>query len=182
MQALKVDKSPKNKAIFFDRDGVINKDTGYVYKESEFIFYEDFLETIKNFKKAGFKLVVITNQSGIKRGFYSSIDFLNISKFMQEQIYKKHGFYLDRIYFCKDLEGFFRKPNEGMILQAKKDLDINLEQSILVGDKLSDIQAGEKAKIKNLYLINRESKDLINNKLNEKLNYNLINSLKQIGF
>ncbi len=170
------------KAVFFDRDGVINIDYSYVYKIKDFEFYDDFFISIKSFKENGYKLVVVTNQSGIDRGYYSIIDFLHISKYMQEEIYKQVGFTLDRIYFCPLLNDTTRrKPSPGMILQAKKDLNINLEESYLVGDKKSDIMAGANAGIKNLYLINRNN---IENKcciLDQNIKINYISTLNKFN-
>ncbi len=144
------------KAVFFDRDGVINIDYSYVYKVEDFVFYDDFFASVDRFKKSGYKIVVITNQSGIERGFYSIKDFLFISKYMQDTIYKKLGFVLDRIYFCPLLnDAIRRKPAFGMITQAQQDLNLDLTQSLLVGDKQSDVLAGKGANIPHLYLINR---------------------------
>lgn len=164
------------RAVFFDRDGVINKDMGYVYREEDFTFYQDFFNFLLICKKESYKILVVTNQSGIDRGFYSVLDFLNISKIMQREIFKRCGFYMDRIYFCRFLDenNFYRKPNPGMILKAKEDFCLDLSQSFLIGDKISDMQAGQNAGVKNLFLLDRE------NSLNMQslLKYNL--DLKKI--
>ena len=147
----------ESKAAFFDRDGVINVDLSYVYKQEDFIFYEDFFSCAKHFKKKGYKLVVVTNQSGIERGYYTIKDFLKLSAYMQDSMQKRIGFKFDRIYFCPLLNDTIRrKPASGMIIQAKIDLNLNLSESLLVGDRLSDILAAKNAGISKRYLLCRE--------------------------
>lgn len=147
-----------SKAVFFDRDGVINIDSNYVYKIQDFLFYEDFFEIALYFKQKDYKLIVITNQSGIQRGYYNIMDFLKLSKYMQNEIFKKLGFYLDRIYFCPSIDDTVkRKPAPGMILQAQQDFLLNLTTCYLVGDKMSDIEAGINAGIPHLFLLKRKT-------------------------
>lgn len=146
-----------HKAVFFDRDGVINIDLSYVYKKDDFVFYEDFFPCITFFKKQGYKLIVVTNQSGIERGYYTIKDFLILSAYMQDYIKKNVGFTLDRIYFCPLLNDTVRrKPASGMIMQAMYDLDLNLSESLLVGDRVSDILAAKNAGIGKKFLLCRE--------------------------
>lgn len=155
----------ENKAVFFDRDGVINVDSSYVCRKEDFIFYDDFFSCIPHFKKRGYKLVVVTNQSGIERGYYTIKDFLAISAYMQDSMQKRVGFTFDRIYFCPLLNDTLRrKPASGMIMQAKLDLNLNILDSMLVGDKPSDILAAKNADIKNRYLLCRETQKSINEK------------------
>ncbi|RDU60399.1 HAD-IIIA family hydrolase [Helicobacter sp. MIT 14-3879] len=144
------------KAVFFDRDGVINEDLGYVYKIADFRFYEDFFLCAKKFKQYGYKLIVVTNQSGIERGLYNIKDFLTISAYMQECIYKRLKFYLDRIYFCPSLQDSVRrKPACGMLLQAKEAYHLDINHCIMVGDKISDVEAGYNAGLTKLFLLQR---------------------------
>lgn len=147
----------ENKAVFFDRDGVINVDLSYVYRQEDFIFYDDFFPSVTHFKKKGYKLVVVTNQSGIERGYYTIIDFLKLSAYMQDCMQERIGFTFDRIYFCPLLnDETRRKPASGMIMQAKYDLNLNLKNSLLVGDRLSDVLAAKNAGISKRYLLCRE--------------------------
>ncbi|MWV68059.1 HAD-IIIA family hydrolase [Helicobacter saguini] len=165
------------KAIFFDRDGVINKDFGYVHKVQDFIFFEDFFACAAAFKTKNYKLIVVTNQSGIERGYYDVEDFLKLSKFMQDSIFKKLKFRLDRIYFCPFLnDEKKRKPAPGMIFQAQSDFNLNLSECLLVGDNISDIKAGQNAGVGELFLINRDFKNIDSNNLNAKV----INNLNEI--
>ncbi|MGB1297186.1 MAG: D-glycero-beta-D-manno-heptose 1,7-bisphosphate 7-phosphatase [Psychrobium sp.] len=144
------------KAVFLDRDGVINVDTGYVSHSDDFEFIEGVIDACKALKEKGYALVVITNQSGIARGYFSEDEFMTLTEWMDWSLADK-GVDLDGIYFCPhhpekgigDLKQDCncRKPQPGMILSAQRHLNIDLSQSFLVGDKLSDLQAGKNAGI-----------------------------------
>ncbi len=139
------------KAIFFDRDGVVNRDFGYVYQQEDFIFMDGIFELLDFFKKQNYLLILVTNQSGIGMGYYTEEDFLTLNEFMQNEIKKKLGFNFDRIYFCPhhpDDNCLCRKPKPGMIQKATKDYKINLAQSILIGDRIRDVQAAQYGGIK----------------------------------
>ena len=144
------------KAIFFDRDGVVNVNTDYVYKISDFKFMDGFLDFFSACKKSGFLALVVTNQSGINRGFYSERDFKMLSDFMQEQLREKTSFCFDKIYHCPHSPSencICRKPKIGMIQNALKDFNIDLEQSFLIGDNESDIECAINAGIKTQILL-----------------------------
>lgn len=133
------------KAVFFDRDGVVNIDNKYIYKIEDFIYVEGFLEVFRECKHKGYLLFIITNQSGIGRGYYTLDDFLKLSDFMQSDLCEKCGFGFDKIYYCahKPEENCpCRKPKPGMLQQAMSDFCISLGESYLIGDKESDIEAG----------------------------------------
>lgn len=167
----------KNKAVFFDRDGVINVDLSYVYKKEDFRFYDDFFPCVTHFKKQGYKLVVVTNQSGIERGYYTIKDFLSLSSYMQDYMQERLGFRFDRIYFCPLLHDTIRrKPASGMIIQAMNDLDLDLSESYLVGDRLTDIMAAKNAGITKRYLLCRDKKHENSAEL-DKGEYTLIHTL-----
>lgn len=150
------------KALFLDRDGVINIDKDYVYKIEDFEFIDGIFEVCKYFQDRGFKIFIITNQSGIGRGYYSENDFEKLTKWMIEK-FKTESVIIDKVYYCPHhpikakgqykIECECRKPKAGMILQAQKEFNINLKESILIGDKERDILAGQVAKIgKNILL------------------------------
>ena len=143
----------KKKALFLDRDGVINIDRGYVYKIEDFIFKESIFALCKEFKEH--YIFVITNQSGIGRGYYSEDDFEILTSYMCSE-FEKHAIKIDAVFHCPHhpKEGCMcRKPDIGMIEMAKKSFDIDIENSTLIGDKQTDIECGKNAGIKNLILI-----------------------------
>jgi len=145
-----------DKAVFLDRDGVLNKDNGYTYMLSDLRVLDGVVEGLRKISSLGYKLIIISNQSGIARGFFT-LDQMHI--FMQgliNHLYKHDVEILD-YYYCphhKDgnIDEFTkscscRKPEPGMIFQAQKEHKLDLSQSILIGDKESDILAGQKANL-----------------------------------
>lgn len=146
-----------NKALFLDRDGVINKEKNYLYKIEDFEFIDGVFETCRYFQKLGYLLIVITNQAGIARGKYTQKDFDTLTHWMEDQ-FKKENILLTKVYSCPhhpDITGQCkcRKPQPGMILNAKNEFNIDMQNSILIGDKESDIEAGIAAGIKHNYLV-----------------------------
>jgi D-glycero-D-manno-heptose 1,7-bisphosphate phosphatase len=142
-------------ALFLDRDGVINKDIGYLHRIEDFEFLDGAIETCRQFQAAGYLLIVISNQAGIARGYYTEQDFHHLNDWMIEQ-FRQSGVYLDRVLYSPfhpagrgeyRRDSFCRKPKPGLILQAQREFDIDLSTSILVGDKESDIEAGLAAKV-----------------------------------
>jgi D-glycero-D-manno-heptose 1,7-bisphosphate phosphatase len=139
------------RALFLDRDGVINVYHGYVNSIENFDFVDGILNLVRTACKAGYRMVVVTNQAGIERGYYSEGQFHELSAWMCAQ-FEKHGAPIQRVYFSlyhptagvgkyrKDEDT--RKPGPGMTLRAKHELGLSLEDSVIVGDKPSDILAG----------------------------------------
>ena len=143
------------KAVFLDRDGVINEDFGYVSARENFIFKEGIFEALRGFMKLGYALFVVTNQSGIARGFYTQEQFLTLNSWMLGE-FEKQGVFVKKVYFCPhspQQSCECRKPKSGMILAAKREFGVDLKRSILVGDKLSDIEAGLNAGVGRNFLI-----------------------------
>lgn len=139
------------KAVFFDRDGVINVEKNYLHTIEEFEFVEGTFETLKYLQNIGYKLFIITNQSGIGRGYYTFEQYEILTKWMKEQ-FAKEGIEISGIYCCPHApdEGCeCRKPQIGMIEQALKVYDIDFQNSWLIGDKESDIQTAYNANIPN---------------------------------
>jgi D-glycero-D-manno-heptose 1,7-bisphosphate phosphatase len=141
----------RSKALFLDRDGVININHGYVHQIDSFDFIDGIFELVRTAYERDFKIVIITNQSGIGRGLYSEQQFHQLTSWMCKE-FRNAGSPIDKVYFSPfhPTEGigkykkddFSRKPNPGMILQAQQELGLDLECSILIGDKASDIEAG----------------------------------------
>ena len=150
------------KAAFLDRDGVINVDYAYVHRRENFHFIPGALEGAAELVRKGYQPVIVTNQSGIGRGKYSIEDFRELS-FWLAGVFERHNAPLSAVYFCphhpthafapylKDCD--CRKPNPGMLFQAAQDLNIDLTQSVLIGDKPSDIQAAKAAGLSEAVLV-----------------------------
>ncbi len=161
----------KRKAIFLDRDGVINHDRGYVNKIEDFRFVADIFETLRIFQKEGFLLFIVTNQSGIGRGYYTKEDFDILTKWMLKKL-KKEKVHIQKVYFCPhspEEKCICRKPNPGMFDKAFKEYEIDKENSWMIGDKHSDIEAAVNAGINNTILIadcwvrDEKAKYIVNN-------------------
>jgi len=153
------------KAVFLDRDGVINIDKGYVSKIEDFHFKEGIFELLKMLQNMGYTLFVVTNQSGIARGYYSIEDFMQLTKYMLDEL-EKRGIKIKEVAYCPhhpDITGACncRKPNPGMILDLAKKYGVNLKESILIGDKQSDIEAALNAGVSKSYLVNNSLFDII---------------------
>ena len=139
------------RALFLDRDGVINHNYGYVYKQDNFDFIDGIFELALNAYKCNCKLIVITNQAGIGRGYSTEEQFHHLTAWMCDQ-FSSVGSPIDHVYYSpyhptagigKYLkDDYSRKPHPGMILQAQQDYDIDLSASVLIGDQATDIQAG----------------------------------------
>ncbi|MCL2260340.1 MAG: D-glycero-beta-D-manno-heptose 1,7-bisphosphate 7-phosphatase [Fibromonadales bacterium] len=141
-----------NKAVFLDRDGTINVDKHYVYKIEDFEFINGVPQAIKSLNKNGYKVIVISNQSGIARGFYTIADVEKLHKYMDSELAKINA-KIDAYYICPHHPDFSgececRKPKTGLIKQAIKNFDIDISQSYLVGDKEIDMECGNNAGIK----------------------------------
>ncbi len=139
------------KAIFLDRDGVINVEKDYTYKIEEFEFIDGLFPSLQYLQKLGYKLFIITNQSGIARGYYSIDDFNTLTSWMQEE-FAKNSIEISQIEFCPhgpNDDCLCRKPKTGMIDNILKNHEIDLTKSWLIGDKNADIQCAKNANIKN---------------------------------
>lgn len=146
------------KAVFFDRDGVVNIDRSYVYKIDDFEYKSGFVEFFTHCKKLGFLTLLVTNQSGINRGFYTLDDFKVLCDFMQRDLLEKCDFNFDKIYFCPHTPQencLCRKPKIGMIQEALRDFPIDLSQSYFIGDNESDIECALNANIKTQILLSQ---------------------------
>tara|TARA_B100001750_G_scaffold84453_1_gene66733 strand:+ start:210 stop:773 length:564 start_codon:yes stop_codon:yes gene_type:complete len=143
--------------IFLDRDGVINIDSGYVHTWSKFEFIEGTLEALKYLTKLGIRLIIVTNQGGIAKGFYTEEDFQELNKKMLDTMHSHDIKILDTFHCPHHKDGKipelskdcnYRKPKPGMILAAAKKYSLDLSRSIILGDNESDLIAGKNA---NLY-------------------------------
>jgi D-glycero-D-manno-heptose 1,7-bisphosphate phosphatase len=153
---------PKRRAAFLDRDGVINRDHGYVYRIEDFEFLPGVVAALVQLAQQGYLLVVVTNQSGIGRGLYTEQDFVTLSEQVAERL-ASAGVAFAAVRHCPHHPDALlaqwrsvcdcRKPAPGMIVDAAAELDIDLAASILVGDKASDIAAGRAAGVGRCFLV-----------------------------
>ena len=150
-----------NKALLLDRDGTINIDKHYVYKKEDFILVNGICEAIKRYNQQGFIVVVITNQSGVARGLFTEQDVILLHEYA-DRLLQDNGAYINKWYYCPHhpiyglgqykINCNCRKPNTGMIEQVIEDFNIDVKQSLLIGDKSEDIECGEKTGIKSIYI------------------------------
>lgn len=137
-----------SKAVFLDRDGTINVDKGYLYRISDFEFLPGAVDALRMLQEAGYLLIIITNQSGIGRGYYTEEDFAVLNEYMKSELLKS-GVKISGVYYCPHLPNAeveryrkvctCRKPSLGLFERAVHDFDIDLSQSYAIGDKERDI-------------------------------------------
>lgn len=150
-------------ALFLDRDGVINVDRGFVARREDFEWLPGIFDAARTARRLGYALVVVTNQSGIGRGYYSEGDFADLTDYMRERFAQEKA-PLDAVYHCafhpdaleeryRHPDHPWRKPRPGMILAARDEHGIDLARSAMVGDRLSDAEAGVAAGVGAVALI-----------------------------
>jgi len=143
------------KTIFLDRDGVINKEVNYLYKIDDFEFTDGIFDACLYFLNLGYKIIIITNQSGISRGYYSEHDYQNVTQWMLAQFKKENINILD-IFHCPHGPNSTcdcRKPKPGMFLKAKTKHNTDMEKSWMIGDKEADVIAANAAGIEKTILV-----------------------------
>ena len=152
----------RQKALFIDRDGIINVDHGYVSAVDDFEFTEGIFTLLKQFKDAGYQLFIITNQSGIGRGYYSESDFHTLTKWMLER-FKEKEIRIEKVLYCphRPEDGCrCRKPDIGMIEEALREYPLDLQHSWMIGDKQSDMELAYNAGIGNSIYIGDKTPSL----------------------
>jgi len=143
------------KTIFLDRDGVINKDTNYLSKIEDFEFINGIFKTCQYLLSIDYEIIIVTNQSGIARNYYSEKDFQNLTQWMLSQ-FKINGINILDVLHCphsSDSNCNCRKPKPGMFIKAKNKYGIDMEKSWMIGDSERDIQAANLAGIKQTILV-----------------------------
>lgn len=153
---------PRSRALFLDRDGVINVDRGYVGAREKFDFMPGLFEFLRAAQDKGYRLVIVTNQSGVARGLYDEQDYEKLTAWMLDAL-RAEGIAIDLVLACfafKDGEipeyrrdSFWRKPNPGMILEAAQRLRLDLARSAMIGDQVRDLQAAQAAGIATCLLL-----------------------------
>lgn len=143
--------SALDRALFLDRDGVINVEKNYVHRVEDFEFLPGIFDLCASARAQGYRLVVVTNQAGIGRGLYTEADFQHLTQYMVG-VFRQRGIDIARVYHCPfhptaglgeyRRESFDRKPQPGMLLKARDELGLDLSRSAFIGDKASDMEAG----------------------------------------
>lgn len=154
--------SPAARAVFLDRDGVIVVDHGYVHRVEDLVFVPGTVPALRRLQAAGWRLVVVTNQSGLARGLYTQADYARFTSAMVDAL-AVSGVRLDAVHHCPHLPDATvaayrlacdcRKPQPGMLLRAARELHLDLAASVMVGDRASDVQAGRAAGVGRCLLV-----------------------------
>ena len=158
------------KVLFLDRDGVINHDYGHVYRVTDFHFIDGIFDLCNFFIKLGFYIVIITNQAGIAKKIYSLEDFFKLDEWMKNR-FLEEGIEILETFYCPHHPSDkceCRKPRPGMIINSINKYSLNPTDCVLIGDNLSDLEAGRSAGLTDLYLFSDIS------------HYKLIDRLKKI--
>jgi len=148
------------KTIFLDRDGVINKEVNYLHKIDDFEFVDGIFDACLYFQQLGYKIIIVTNQSGIARGYYNESDYQKLTQWMLGQFEKNNIKILD-VFHCPhgpDSTCDCRKPKPGMFLKANAKHNIDMEKSWMIGDKERDLIAANRAGIHNTILLKNSHK------------------------
>lgn len=152
----------KNRALFLDRDGVVNVDTGFVSKAEDFMFMRGLFPVLRDAGLRGYHVFIVTNQSGIARRYYDEATFRTLCDWM-ETVLAREGIVLAAIFFCPflagaqnsdyDFDSFWRKPGPGMFLEAAQRFSLDLGASLMVGDKTDDALAAQSAGIGRTFIL-----------------------------
>lgn len=154
--------TPPNRALFLDRDGIVNEEVGYLHRPADVRWVEGIAPLCRTAQSLGYKLIVVTNQSGIARGLYTEADFHTLMDWMRVELQREHV-HLDAVYYCPfhpqhgvgryRREHEDRKPGPGMLLRAAREHGLDLSRSILIGDRCSDIAAAHAAGLRHAFLL-----------------------------
>lgn len=163
--------APESRALFLDRDGVINHDSGYTSSAENFRFIDGIFDLCRAAKRLGYLLIIVTNQAGIGRGYYSEQDFFTLTEWMRRR-FEEEGAPITDVFHCPyhpeygvgsyKKESFDRKPNPGMLLRAAEKYGLGMGCSIMIGDKDSDMRAASKAgvRVRCQYLVDGHEEEL----------------------
>jgi D-glycero-D-manno-heptose 1,7-bisphosphate phosphatase len=152
----------KARALFLDRDGVVNEEVGYLHRADEVRFVDGIFSLCRTAAELGYRLIVVTNQAGIARGYYSEADFESLMEFMRGEL-RSEGVELDAVYYCPfhpehgvgkyRQEHEDRKPGMGMLRRGAREFGVDLSESVMVGDRCSDVGAANAAGLRHMFLI-----------------------------
>jgi len=152
----------RKRALFLDRDGVVNEEVGYLHRAEEVRFVDGIFSLCRKAAGLGYRLIVVTNQAGIARGYYTEADFESLMEFMREEL-RAEGVELDAVYYCPfhpehgvgryKREHEDRKPGVGMLRRGALEFGVELSESIMVGDRCSDVGAADAAGLRQMFLL-----------------------------
>ena len=150
------------RALFLDRDGVINQEVGYLHRAEDVRWVDGIFSLCRTAQELGYKLVVVTNQAGIARGYYTTEDFETLMQWMRAE-FAREGVTLDAVYHCPyhpehgigawKREHEDRKPSPGMLRRGARELGVELAESVMVGDRCSDVAAAHAAGLRQAFLV-----------------------------
>ena len=150
------------RALFLDRDGVVNVEVGYLHRADEVRFVDGIFSLCRTAVRLGYRLIVVTNQAGIARGYYSEADFNVLMEFMRGEL-RAEGIELDAVYYCPfhpehgvgkyKREHEDRKPGTGMLRRGAREFGVELSESVMVGDRCSDVAAANAAGLRQACLM-----------------------------
>jgi D-glycero-D-manno-heptose 1,7-bisphosphate phosphatase len=153
--------STNNRALFLDRDGVINEEVGYLMHAKDVRFMPGLFSLCRTAQTLGYKLVVVTNQAGIARGYYTEEQYQAVMQWIREKLAREQ-ITLDAVYHCPDHPDFpssrkcdpsWRKPEPGMLLAAAQEFALDMAASVYVGDRCTDVGAGNAARVGKMFLL-----------------------------
>ncbi len=159
LNSLTINGSLSSKALFIDRDGTINVDCPYCHKPTDLKIYDDSITMMREYDARGFDIVIVTNQSGIGRGYFTEDEMDGFNSALKEKL-TMHGIHIKAIYYCPHLPEAgcnCRKPGTGLVERAARELDLDLKQSIIIGDR-DDIEGEMARKLGMNYVIINRSK------------------------
>jgi D-glycero-D-manno-heptose 1,7-bisphosphate phosphatase len=171
------------RALFLDRDGVVNVEVGYLYRTEGVRFVDGIFSLCRTAMKLGYRLIVVTNQAGIARGYYTEADFHTLMDFIQSQL-RSEQIELDAVYYCPyhpehgvgqyKREHEDRKPGTGMLRRGAREFDLSLADSVMIGDRCSDIAAANAAGLRQAFLLSGTEQSACNGQ------YVLVDSLAEV--
>lgn len=163
-----------NKAVLFDRDGTLNVDVNYLYKREDFRWLPEVPEALAWLQQQGYDIYVITNQSGIARGYFQLQDMLNLHQYMNEEL-QKFGVQIKKFYYCPHLpdgkvkeyavDCECRKPKPGLVLKCLQENNLRAENCIMIGDKPRDVECGEAAGVRSYLYSGGSMLDFVKDKV-----------------
>ena len=147
------------RAVFFDRDGTLNVDTGYLYRQEDFRWIPGAVDAIRHCNRLGCLVIVVTNQSGVARGYFKEEDVHSLHRWMNEEL-EKQGAHIDAFYYCPHhpkgtvaeyaKECACRKPAPGLVDMACRDYSIDRKRSLMIGDKDRDVECAHRAGVRGI--------------------------------